>query len=529
MSILSGFRDKSFLDKITILNDIATSRDSGELEGLLDLFNNPLGDTSVDYMVVTALNGVLSSDEKSVVERLDSGNAKLKTLCIRLSGEFGFSSSVPKLVKMAEAENDPDMLFEELTALSRIGDPAALSVFRDNLDNAEDLIRALCIEMVGELGDEDSISELKRIVELNNSDENYEVCDLTTWKAVEALAAIGSDDAMAFIVENLHHRNPTVRRVVTDSLVEAGEKALPYLEKVFAEDANPDDMILASNVIGFIREKAGLDILMDALDKGYVNDANVKYAVYEALGRIGTMKGVIRLMDGLEDDDELIMIAAVTGLDKLLNQGVVKKLSEVIGAGGSRAGKIIRAIVTARALNIFESLYEEDKLGRFIMNAVVASKDSEVHEAFRNKLQEIGGDNAAKDIARLPEAEQDINRRALAADDSKSMLALYRSILTGSGFEPSVAENGQQAYDFVEQGTDFDIIITDMNMPVMDGMELVSKLRNTPGFEDTPIIMVTTESETSQQSLAAKTGVTAFITKPFSPEQLRDKIAEYIS
>lgn len=529
MSILSEFREKSFLDKITILNDIATNRDSAELEGLLDLFNNPLGDTSVDYMVVTALNGVLSSDEKSVVDRLDSDNVKLKTLCIRLSGEFGFNTAVPVLVKMAESENDPDLLFEEMTALSRIGDPAALSVFRAHLNGGEDLVRALCIEMVGDLSDNDSIPELKKIIETNNLDENYEVCDLTTWKAVEALAAIGSDEALTFIVENLHHRNPTVRRVVTDSLVEAGAGSLKFIKNVFSKDANTDDMILAANVIGFIGDKEGLDILMDALDKGFVSDANVKYAVYEALGRIGTMKGVIRLMDGLEEDDELIMIAAVSGLDNLLNSGVVKKLIELISSGGSRAGKIIRAIVTARALNIFESLYAEEKLGRFVMNAVVASKDSEIHGAFKAKLLEIGGDNAEKDIARIPAEVQEASLKALAADDSKSMLALYRSILTGCGFEPCIAENGQVAYDYVEQGEEFDIVITDMNMPVMDGMELVSKLRNTPGFESTPIIMVTTESESSQRTLASKTGVTAFITKPFTPEQLREKIKEYVS
>jgi CheY-like chemotaxis protein len=528
MSILSGFRDKSFLDKITILNDIATNRDAAELEGLLELFNNPLGDTSVDYMVVTALNGVLSTDEKNVVDLLESENTKLKTLCIRLSGEFGFKSAVPVLVRMAQGEKDSDLLFEEMTALSRIGDPEALSVFRANLDNSEDLVRALCIEMVGELGDTDSIPQLKKIIEINNEDGNYEVCDLTTWKAVEALAFIKSDEALSFIVENLHHRNPTVRRVVTDSLVDTGEDSLKFLKKVFSADANVDDMILSANVIGFIGEKSGLDILMDALDKGFIKDPNVKYAVYEALGRIGTMKGVIRLMDGLEEDDELIMIACVSGLDSLINPGVVKKLVELIGSGGSRAGKIIRAIVTAKALNIFEQLYAEEKIGRFVMNAVVASKDSEIHSAFRGKLLEIGGDNSTKDIERLPEETQDVLRKALAADDSKSMLALYRSILTGVGFEPCVAENGQVAYEFVEQGEEFDIIITDMNMPVMDGMELVSKLRNTPGFEDKPIIMVTTESESSQRDLAAKTGVTAFITKPFTPEQLRAKIAELV-
>jgi CheY-like chemotaxis protein len=68
-----------------------------------------------------------------------------------------------------------------------------------------------------------------------------------------------------------------------------------------------------------------------------------------------------------------------------------------------------------------------------------------------------------------------------------------------------------------------------MNMPVMDGMEFVGKVRNTPGYEDVPIIMVTTESEASQQTMAQKAGVTAFITKPFKPDALKAKILEVIA
>jgi CheY-like chemotaxis protein len=117
-------------------------------------------------------------------------------------------------------------------------------------------------------------------------------------------------------------------------------------------------------------------------------------------------------------------------------------------------------------------------------------------------------------------------RKALAADDSRSMCAMHRAILTDLGFEPFVAANGEEAYEFIEQGEEFEVIVTDMNMPIMDGMELVGKIRSTPGMEEVPIIMVTTESEASQQGLASKTGVSAFITKPFKPDELKAKILE---
>jgi DNA-binding response OmpR family regulator len=62
----------------------------------------------------------------------------------------------------------------------------------------------------------------------------------------------------------------------------------------------------------------------------------------------------------------------------------------------------------------------------------------------------------------------------------------------------------------------------------MDGMELVEKLRSTEGYENVPVIMVTTESEASQRNLAQKAGVTAFITKPFKPDALKAKILEVL-
>ncbi len=529
MSSLTGFRDQSFLDKISILNEVSMGKDIADLDELLDLFKNPIGDTSVDYMVVSALNGVLSSDEKSAVDLLDDDNEKIQVLCIRLCGEFKFKTATPFLLSLADKTEDPDLLFEVLVTLSKIGGDESVSLFRSNITNADDLVASMCIEVVGTFRDEESLGFLSDIVTRNNEDANYEVCDLTTWKAVEALTSIGSAASLSFIVDNLHHRNPTVRRVVTDCLTDLGAAAVPYLQKVITPDAEKDDMILAANVLGFIGDKSGLEVLMDAIDKKYSTDSSVNYAIYEAIGNIGTMQGVVSLIDGLEVDDELIILAVLTGLDRQVNSGVIKKMTEMIGQGGSQAGKIIRAVVTAKALNIFAGLYNEGKIGRFMMNAVVGSKDPEVRVAFREKLAEIGSEEATADIARLPEMEESGGKRALAVDDSKSMLALYRSILTSNGYEPSIAENGQEAYSFVEQGDEFDVVITDMNMPVMDGMELVSKLRLTDGFEEIPIIMVTTESETSQMELARKTGVTDFITKPFTPDQLKAKIAEYVS
>ncbi|WP_018124629.1 HEAT repeat domain-containing protein [Desulfovibrio oxyclinae] len=527
MSILDDFRSKEFLDQITILNEVAGSKDPQTLPGLIDLLKVPVGDTSIDYMVVNALNAVLSQDPERTVRGLSDEHAGFRTLCIRVAGEHRFEQAAPVLASLAENEEDPDRLMEVLTSLAHIGDPATLPTFRKFLNNEDPFIQALCIEALGKLNDHDSIPELKGLVEESEAPERYEVCEITTWKSIEALASIQTDDTLRFLVDKLHHKNPTVRRIITDAMISIGSPVIPLLLEAF-ETGDDDHKVLAANVLGFIGDKSCADGLVAAFDKGLAETPNVRYALYEALGRVGTMKGIICLVDGLNETEELTLMAVITGLEKHVNPGMVNQLTKMLSAADDQAERLAKAIVNARATRLFDALYESAGAGDMLVDALAESRDQEVLDEFKGLLVEIGGARADEDLARLPDLEES-TRKALAADDSRSMCAMHRAILTDLGFEPFIASNGQEAFEFIERGEDFDIILTDMNMPVMDGMELVGKIRNTPGFEDTPIIMVTTESEGSQQSLAEKTGVTTFITKPFKPHDLKTKINDLLA
>jgi CheY-like chemotaxis protein len=413
---------------------------------------------------------------------------------------------------------------EILTSLARIGDESAMPVFRRFLDHEDPFIQSSCIEALGKLGDPQSIEEFKKILVESEAEDRFEVCDITTWKAVDALARNATEDTIAFLVNTLHHKNPTVRRIITDALINVGSFCIPMLLDAF-ESGDTDTKILAANVLGFLRDKTGADGLVAAFDKGQADDPNVRYAVYEALGRIGTMKGIICLVDGLSETDELILMAVIGGLEQHVNPGMITTLVNLISMADEQSFRLAKAVINSRATTIFDHLYENQGAGDILVDALAESRDPEIVEEFRDVLAEIGGMRAEQDLDRLPSLTMG-TRKALAADDSRSMCAMHRAILTDLGFEPFVAANGEEAYEFIEQGESFEVIITDMNMPIMDGMELVGKIRSTPGMEEVPIIMVTTESEASQQGLASKTGVSAFITKPFKPDDLKAKILE---
>ena len=527
MSTLNDFRSKEFLDQITILNEISGGKDAEHLPGLVDLLKEPVGDTSIDYMVVNALNAVLSANEDKVVAGLDDAHEGFRTLCIRVAGEHAFASAAEPLTRIAEAEGDADRLMEILTSLAHIANPVALPVFRSNMQSEDPFIQSACIEALGKMADAESIPAFKDMLTQSEAEDRYEVCDLSTWKAVEALAAFEQDDTTAFLVDKLHHKNPTVRRIITDELIAIGPPCVPMLLGAF-ETGDTDDKILCANVLGFVGDRSGADGLVSAFDKGLADDPNVRYAVYEALGRIGTMKGIICLVDGLTETDELILLAVIGGLEKLVNPGMISTLKGKLAQADDQSDRLATAIIATRSTAIFDALYEDAGAGDALIDALTQSRDPEIVDEFRTQLSEIGGGRAESDLARLPDLSSG-GRKALAADDSRSMCAMHRAILTDLGFEPSVGTNGEEAYEFIERGESFDIIITDMNMPVMDGLELVGKVRNTPGFEDVPIIMVTTESEASQQEMAINAGVTAFVTKPFKPDTLKAKIEELLN
>ncbi|BCS89420.1 HEAT repeat domain-containing protein [Pseudodesulfovibrio sediminis] len=524
MATLDDFRNKEFLDQITILNEISGSKAPEALPELVELLKKPVGDTSIDYMVVNALNAVLSNNPDKAIEGLNDAHEGYQILCIRVVGEYAIQGAAQKLVELASSETDQDRLMEVLTSLARIGDDSALPVFRSFLTHEDAFIQSSCIEALGKLHDPESVEQFKSMILDSEAPDRFEVCDLTTWKAVDALAAYGTDETIDFLVQKLHHKNPTVRRIITDVLVDIGSVCVPPLMNAF-EEGDTDTKILTANVLGFLRDRAGADGLVAAFDKGLADDENVRYAVYEALGRIGSMKGLICLVDGLSETEELILMAVIGGLERHVNPGMLSTLTTLITKTDEQAERLAKAIISSRATSIFRALYENQSAAEILINTLIESKDTEILDDFRTALTEIGGEQAEKDIARLPQLGAGA-RKALAADDSRSMCAMHRAILTDLGFEPYMAANGEEAYEFIEQDVDFDVIITDMNMPIMDGMELVSKVRNTPGYEDVPIIMVTTESEADQQNLASKAGVSAFITKPFKPDDLKNKILE---
>ncbi len=110
--------------------------------------------------------------------------------------------------------------------------------------------------------------------------------------------------------------------------------------------------------------------------------------------------------------------------------------------------------------------------------------------------------------------------KILIVDDSPSMRRLLGAFLEESGYGVSTAEDGVDALGVVDANDDFNLIITDINMPNMDGLTLVGKLRENGKTRLTPILVLTTEMDTAKKQLAKASGATGWLNKPFDEDQM---------
>ena len=113
---------------------------------------------------------------------------------------------------------------------------------------------------------------------------------------------------------------------------------------------------------------------------------------------------------------------------------------------------------------------------------------------------------------------------ALVVDDSRAMRSIVGEIARDLGYETAQAADGVEAMQQIGEGCRPDLMLVDWNMPNMDGLELVTQVRRDPEMNDTVIVMVTTESESSHVVSALNAGANEYVMKPFTREILSEKL-----
>ena len=118
-------------------------------------------------------------------------------------------------------------------------------------------------------------------------------------------------------------------------------------------------------------------------------------------------------------------------------------------------------------------------------------------------------------------------KQVLIVDDSASVRTVTRIALSGAGYEVTDAANGEEALHRLANGR-FHLIVSDINMPVMDGITLLKRIKADPRHKFTPVIMLTTEAGRDKMEEGRAAGAKAWITKPFQPASLVDAVSKLV-
>lgn len=118
-------------------------------------------------------------------------------------------------------------------------------------------------------------------------------------------------------------------------------------------------------------------------------------------------------------------------------------------------------------------------------------------------------------------------KRIMVIDDSASLRQVVSIALRGAGYEVVEASDGKDALDKLD-GSKFNLMISDVNMPRMDGITFVKEVKQSPVYRYTPIIMLTTESQEHMKQQGKAAGVKAWVVKPFKPDQMLDAVSKLI-
>jgi two-component system chemotaxis response regulator CheY len=118
-------------------------------------------------------------------------------------------------------------------------------------------------------------------------------------------------------------------------------------------------------------------------------------------------------------------------------------------------------------------------------------------------------------------------KTVLTVDDSASIRQMVAFTLKSAGYNVVEAEDGQAGLDMAKAGS-IDLVLTDQNMPKMDGLTLIRTLRGLPQYKATPILMLTTESSDTMKVQGKSAGATGWLVKPFDPQKLLEVVKKVI-
>jgi CheY-like chemotaxis protein len=441
---------------------------------------------------------------------------EVRLILVEVAAEIRLEEALPVLMGILNEEHDEKILRHAIIALGQIGDASVTTALSEYLySNHVELVIA-AIEALGALGTPTAII---RLSEKLDDDPDLDMMILNVFQKAPGPEALGKLNGCL----SSHHAH--IRNAAKQILIQLGSRAVPSLMDNLKHD-DPDLLIHTLNVLGDICDEAAIPAIRKLLFNE-PKDANVRFAAYEVLGRLPVEKGAITLAAGLHDPVPNVRTAAASAINNNYAPVLAAGLKNMVREETEETTQIAQAIIEGECDRIFLGLVTEPAFEKTVIPMLRVDAHEAVRTHFETLLREDGQAELAAKLSggtAKPAPKRD-GLKVFAVDDSRMILSIYRSVLHKLGLEAELFEFPAEAIAKVQKERP-DIILTDLNMPEISGIELTRKVRQSFTSEQLPIVMVTTQNESQDNEAALAAGVNRILNKPFTEKTIGQALTD---
>lgn len=437
-----------------------------------------------------------------------------KTVMIETAGELKLEEATPGLIALLAESKENATIKLIIDNLGLIADPESINTLTDYLYAAD---RELIIAAIHALGQVGTNTAMHRLAERMGTDNELDLIILGIFADVQDQVSLEK------LNDTLRSHYAHMRIYAKDELVRIGVKAVPVLIENLKE-ADSDLLIHTLNVLGEIGDESAIMPIRTLLNT-VPRNANVRFAAYESLALLPLRKGAYTLAAGLNDGEDHVCTAAARAIDRNFNEILAAGVKNMIRPQTDESRHIVKIIVNAQVDNIFLSLAHEDYFQELALVYLPhAHRDIKSH--YFTLLKQEGLNDFAARISG-DERESGARTKICAVDDSRMILNIYKATLHELGFDPVLFEFPAGALEWLAKEKPA-LVLTDLNMPEISGIELTKKIRTLYAADALPVIMVTTQSDVQDHEAATEAGVNNILIKPFNAESLRAAMGKFI-
>ena len=451
------------------------------------------------------LLSVLLAYPRKVIEYLDKESPIAEKLpLIHVAGELRMEEASDILHKLSTEIQNEEVIAAIIESLGLIGDPESVSTLGDFLYSADRELIIAAVQAMRQMG---TSSAMHRLAERMGTDNELDYMILGIFAEVQD--SISLERLNETIMSHYVH----MRTFAKAELVKIGAKAVPFLiENLKSSDA--DFLIHTLNVLGDIGDESAVVPIRNLLGSEPPS-ANVRFAAYEALAMLPLRKGAYTLTAGLTDPEEHVCIAAARAIDRNFSDLLGAGLKNILQGPEDEAKHICRIIINSQSDNIFACLVDEDSFVKY-GSEYMPKAHPDLRGHFSDFLKLLGKEDSLLNVV-LQEAS--VRPKVVAVDDSRMILNIYKATLHELGYEPVLFEFPASALEWLRKEKPL-AVLTDLNMPKITGVQLTQSIREIYGPRILPILMVTTQNESNDNSAAFAAGVTSILSKPFTGKTL---------